>query len=641
MYIYYTADTYYQRPGFNATWTALTTPAPTRRFAGLVPAQMFNAPLGKWDVSSATTMEGMFHGALGFDADLSAWNTGRVVSIRGMFQYASSFRGTLAPWNVGSVADMVNAFNGASQFAAAGLEGWAVIRMKSASGAFDGTALSDCSRAAIFASWSLLAAELPPGWRELKQCYDCEAAELQLSTFPNTTLNSESVVRAALPLPPDTTVSLTARPVVESLNVPVNGESESPITLPFVGEWEFEAVLGGSGAGSCRYRRAIKCSDGFVADRGSCVCPDGQQELSGKCVDNVTSCDLLEVNTAWEQNTARGSWSMLKPLVRAPSGRSVAIRFVPDATTLELALTQQSDGTHTGVQDVPSTGSWTLQVIVDSTACTEGVRKLTVSCLAGFVDIEGRCECPEGEENQNGECTAPERSLPLVELVVGCGGALLLLAALSSVLCMIRKNKQRAKELLFSFIGREAKLTGRICGEMLDIAGDSVMFANALNSTCRTIMGLRIFYYVFFPAACVASFGNFALGLQLYLAQTRQRRAEAQEAARRVSQRTETDAIRTELTAQLVDVRRNIWQGYATMLLLLLEDVPLGILGARQLFLQMQCHCNCDSSQLNTAPSQLELASVLWSQLMAGTKYVLSFRLKQPPSPPGTTRQSN
>ena len=85
----------------------------------------FNEDVSRWNVSSATTLEGMLAGAVAIsDLNLSAWDTRRVTSMRGMFHSASSYDGNLASWNVQSVTDFSGMFVGCTAFTGQGLDVW-------------------------------------------------------------------------------------------------------------------------------------------------------------------------------------------------------------------------------------------------------------------------------------------------------------------------------------------------------------------------------------------------------------------------------------------------------------------------------------------------------------------------------------
>ena len=52
---------------------------------------LFNQPIGDWNVSKVTNMEGMFGGCDSFNQDISNWDVSKVTNMEGMFHNASSF----------------------------------------------------------------------------------------------------------------------------------------------------------------------------------------------------------------------------------------------------------------------------------------------------------------------------------------------------------------------------------------------------------------------------------------------------------------------------------------------------------------------------------------------------------------------
>ena len=74
-------------------------------------ATSFNGDLSKWDVSSVTTMYGMFWGAASFNCDISKWDVSRVTKMDYMFQGAASFKTNLCePQWVFSEASKTNMY---------------------------------------------------------------------------------------------------------------------------------------------------------------------------------------------------------------------------------------------------------------------------------------------------------------------------------------------------------------------------------------------------------------------------------------------------------------------------------------------------------------------------------------------------
>ena len=61
--------------------------------------------IGRWDVSSVTTMDSMFNGALGFNQDITIWDTRNVTDMEQMFDQCTQFEQDLRNWNVGKVTN--------------------------------------------------------------------------------------------------------------------------------------------------------------------------------------------------------------------------------------------------------------------------------------------------------------------------------------------------------------------------------------------------------------------------------------------------------------------------------------------------------------------------------------------------------
>jgi surface protein len=78
----------------------------------------FNQPLNTWDVSQVIDMTHMFHECHDFNQSLNAWGgkVGRVTSMRNMFTNCKKFNQPLDRWDVSSVTDFTNLFRGCAVF---------------------------------------------------------------------------------------------------------------------------------------------------------------------------------------------------------------------------------------------------------------------------------------------------------------------------------------------------------------------------------------------------------------------------------------------------------------------------------------------------------------------------------------------
>jgi len=73
-----------------------------RRSCGLLlfPFTSLNKPIGNWDVSNVTNMDGMFYRATSFNQDISTWDVSSVTDMSDMFNNAHLFNQDLSSWNV-------------------------------------------------------------------------------------------------------------------------------------------------------------------------------------------------------------------------------------------------------------------------------------------------------------------------------------------------------------------------------------------------------------------------------------------------------------------------------------------------------------------------------------------------------------
>jgi len=79
-------------------------------------AEAFNNPIGAWNTSSVTRMHWMFCDAVAFNQPIGAWNTRSVTNMQGMFENAAAFNQPIGGWNTSSVTNMREMFSGARAF---------------------------------------------------------------------------------------------------------------------------------------------------------------------------------------------------------------------------------------------------------------------------------------------------------------------------------------------------------------------------------------------------------------------------------------------------------------------------------------------------------------------------------------------
>ena len=75
----------------------------------------FNEPIGNWNVSNVTDMSYMFLNALSFNQPIGQWNVSKVTNMSGMFS-GSSFNQPIGDWDVSNVANMETMFYEANAF---------------------------------------------------------------------------------------------------------------------------------------------------------------------------------------------------------------------------------------------------------------------------------------------------------------------------------------------------------------------------------------------------------------------------------------------------------------------------------------------------------------------------------------------
>lgn len=73
-------------------------------------------PIGSWDTSSVTNMNGMFYLASTFNEPIGSWVTSQVTTMERIFRNAATFHQLIGSWDTSSVTKMAYMFEGATMF---------------------------------------------------------------------------------------------------------------------------------------------------------------------------------------------------------------------------------------------------------------------------------------------------------------------------------------------------------------------------------------------------------------------------------------------------------------------------------------------------------------------------------------------
>jgi len=115
----------------------------------------YNPNVGGWDVSSSTTFDEMFDGAVRFNQDISGWDVAASTTFHQMFTGCTLFNADLSSWNVSGGVSFNSMFaNTAVNF---DLSGWTPTKADGFFRFLEGTNMSVANYDLLLAAWSLLA----------------------------------------------------------------------------------------------------------------------------------------------------------------------------------------------------------------------------------------------------------------------------------------------------------------------------------------------------------------------------------------------------------------------------------------------------------------------------------------------------
>ena len=145
-------STTYNRAGISENWNTSNVTSFKSMFKN---NSHFKQYLGGIDVSSAQSMEGMFHNAKEYNGYSAQWNVSNVSSFANMFRGASSFNKPISKWKTGSATSMKGMFCNASSFnktvwAQPGTERWDTSNVESFESMFEGSSFGESTK-----SWNI------------------------------------------------------------------------------------------------------------------------------------------------------------------------------------------------------------------------------------------------------------------------------------------------------------------------------------------------------------------------------------------------------------------------------------------------------------------------------------------------------
>ena len=112
----------------------------------------FNQPIGNWDVSNVTNMNGVFQNT-NFNQSISGWNVSNVTNMSSMFVGNSSFNQNINNWNVSGVSSMISVFENSTSFNQP-ISGWNVSNVTNMTEMLNSSDLNTSNYDNLLISWS-------------------------------------------------------------------------------------------------------------------------------------------------------------------------------------------------------------------------------------------------------------------------------------------------------------------------------------------------------------------------------------------------------------------------------------------------------------------------------------------------------
>jgi hypothetical protein len=323
--------------------------------------------IGDWNTAAVSSTATLFAGrgkfaAPGtnqtrFNADISKWNVVGVSNMAEMFSGAAAFDRPIGSWSTASVSTMASMFAGAAAFNRP--VDWNVMSVTSMANMFNGASAFN----GPIGGWST-----------------------------TSVANMNGMFRDA-----------------SKFNQPIGGWNVAAVSD--MGVIFSNAATFGQDVAAWNVRSVTALTGAFDSTPIS-VSPCAVYNAWGATLQaayptwrTLCLCGKVSVQLDMAANIITGAKSKLTAQLSAvPTDASVSLSAVPQKGAVAVPLVTQSGGPR-GSADLPSTGTWDVQLSIDGQSCPS--QPTNVSCMPTFVSTAGGgCECPTGKKNVKGICTS-------------------------------------------------------------------------------------------------------------------------------------------------------------------------------------------------------------------------------------------
>jgi len=229
----------------------------------------------------------------------------------------------------------------------------------------------------------------------------CDQIQAEFSLAANAATGARSSLEAALTVPAGADVSVVATPLDSTVRVPLaprrgSASLTGSARLPSTGHWSLAVGIGKEQCTRLSPTVVVDCLNGFISERGQCVCPDGYANVQGQCVIIVQRdpCQAATVRSSEAAGTLLGG----NASVSLGTKLSVTVGSDAGATSYKALLipTQGTEMHDISRAFAPSrTGTFSLDIeyaqVGGSPKRCRLVSSLVVQCRTGEQEVDGQC----------------------------------------------------------------------------------------------------------------------------------------------------------------------------------------------------------------------------------------------------------